>query len=75
MTPALLIRTSVPPSSFVHTLGRRDKCVPVSHVCLNGDRLIAKLSCEGLDPVDPAGKQCEPVSAGGQGAGCRRADP
>jgi len=60
---------------LVHTLSRRNKRVSVSHVRLNGNHFVAKLSCEGLDPVDPAGEQCEPVPACGQGAGCRRADP
>ena len=64
----------MPPSSLVHTLGRRYKCVSVSHVRLTGDRFVAKLSREGLDSVDPAGEQCEPVPACGQGAGRRRAD-
>ncbi len=74
MTPALLIRTLAPPSSLCTGSAAATSVSRLVTSASNGNRFVVKLSCEGLDPVGPAGEQCEPVPACGQGAGCRRAD-
>jgi hypothetical protein len=64
MTPALLTKTSAPPSS---SLTRRsgDERVAVGHVRLDGDRAVAELVGQRLDAVAASGQQRDAVTVGG----------
>jgi hypothetical protein len=59
---------------LLDTVGRGDDRVAVGDVTLDGDRAVAELVGQRLDPVRAAGDQRDPVAGGGQRAGGRLAD-
>ena len=68
MMPALLTRTSAPPSSAWtrSAAAMRDRG---RYVGLDGDRAVAELAGQGLDAVRPPREQGQAEAAGGQRPG------